>query len=304
MPLLLLQSALAVLTIEVLRRRVWPKLHHTAYPELVIDVWGPIILIMPALFLVGRVDGSVANSWIPIAGPIGVGALGIGAAMMVSPPTEPSPLHQPIRLVSLICWAFVGVFLLLLGAAHELTIGTGQLTFAIAAVMLWMHTPVAVPNHKSQDDPEAAIGRWLMISLALAVGHGWVARSVDPGFAPISGAILMMTGGAALVAAAAQLGPNGATRLAGWAAALGPMFGIGVLSLMNLIPGVIAARDAWTTSIAFGFGRFAPEAVALIVLAALVAMLATRRRTLPAVGIVLILLAATGIAWRLAMSVG
>ena len=36
--------------------------------------------------------------------------------------------------------------LLLLGAAHDLTVWTGQCTFAIAAVLLWMNTPHPGPR--------------------------------------------------------------------------------------------------------------------------------------------------------------
>ena len=111
-------------------------------------------------------------------------------------------------------------------------------------------------------------GPWLAIALLCAAGQGGAALvTIDR--LPTASAWLLV-GYAVLAAISAVVaGGSWAIRVGGWAAVLGTLFGLGTLSLVKLAPmsldvfrGAGVSRNLF---VADGFGRYATEAVLLMV---------------------------------------
>jgi hypothetical protein len=323
--LLIVQAAGAVIALRLLIRFIYPALDRIEHPELFADVWAPLAIVVPFLFLTGAVGSSVSEGgWGPIGGPIWCGLAAIGSAMIVSRDAATPGAAPAVRLW--ITCAVTGVVLLLLGAAHELTVWAGQCTFAAAAVLLWVNTPAvasgaAKARPKSNQRREMVAGLAMLFALLAAVVQGVagliIARgamseaaatggeAVDAWLDPIqaraiSEAMMVAYGGAAVAGAARAAGPAWAMRIGGWAAAIGPLFAIGLMSLIHLMPRavriIVGAEVQVSDAVAFGFGAFAFEGTTLMLLP-LLGWWSTR---LPARGRILVGIAVIGLGAALA----
>jgi hypothetical protein len=295
--ILVVQAVCAIVGVETLRRCVYPALRgiDAGAPSVVLDVWVPLVIVGPLLFVIGRLDANVVGAgWTPVGGPVCVGLVGLGMALR----TGDAPRAGAWALGAA---AGAGLLLLLLGAAHDLSIWTGQVTFALAAVVLWMNTPV--PGHATgAETPRVAAG--VLIALVCAVGQGVCAVLVPERAAGASIGLLFLAGGAAAFAARGA-GGAAAARIAIWTAGLGPLLAIGFISLVRLAPMsariVMGEEVEVTPLIAHGFGAYAFEAVMLMVMPAVVVVAGrldgTGRRRL---GLLLALAAVAVAAWRVA----
>jgi len=306
------QATLSIVGVEQFRRRVFPAVNALRQPEIVMDVWGPLSLVLPMLFFIAQTKYSVRGpGWMPIGAPVTCGVFALGVALVRRGGSS-------IRFVdvvgggrlphrALLACAGSGLFLLLLGAAHDLTLWMGHTAFLIAALLLWLNTPEllhqvdAAPPDAAQSRAGAGIG----IALLCAIGQGLATLWISPGDARFSGAMMVATAAMSLSAAAVVAGPMAALRVGGWAAAYGVLFGIGLLSMARLLPATIQiVRDGHASGvnrIAFGFGAYAIEAIALLVMAG-IAFLFDRidARTARGLGWLIIIATALLTAWRLA----
>ena len=300
--LLVAQAALAVAGLVALNRRVFPALGMLRQPELVADVWAPLALVLPLVLLCGRVGETVRGvGWAPIGGPVCVGALAVGASMIAGMRGAKTTALNPWALV---CWAGGGFLLLLLGAVHDLMIWTGQVIFALAAVLLWMNTPPYIPRSQRSHTPaERWAGVGMLIAICCALGQGIIGLFISDEKLPVSVGLMMGYGAAAGAGAARLAGWPWSARIAGWAATIGLLLGIGAISLLRLLPlatGVALNRaGAITPEVAHSFGIYAVEATMLLLLPviALVAVLSARFVQVVA-GIAVIGLCAALAAWR------
>ncbi|MHC5023071.1 MAG: hypothetical protein ACYTGG_04060 [Planctomycetota bacterium] len=280
------QSALALVALHGLWRHVLPVTATLRQPGIVLDVWGPLALVMPLLFTGSLVDGAVSGpGWTAVGGPVVAAALGGGvAACLTTGAGVPGSAAGLVRC-GLAC-AGAGVLLVLLGAAHELTTSVGQAAFAAAAVLLWINTPAvdAVAARTAPTAEQARAGGWMVVVVGCSIGQGVTSLWVDPGWTPVSTGLMVGYAAAAIALAGWRGGPSAWRRLAGWSAALGVLLSLGIVSLIQLLPRV---RDAIASGglesadalrrIAYGFGHLAPEAVLLIVLGTIVATGEDRR---------------------------
>jgi hypothetical protein len=302
--LLLVQAALAVVALHLLNRRVFPHMRAARQPELIADVWAPLAMVLPLLFLAGRVGATVRGiGWAPIGGPICAGVLTLGAAMVAG---RDEPQTTRPGAAALLCWAGAGLVLLMLGAAHELSIWTGQCIFALAAVLLWLNTPsLGHPPGRGTTLRPLGGGMSMAFVLLCAIGQGMAGLLITGPASAISAAMMIAYAAAAGAGAAVLAGPGWAMRIGGWAAAIGMMLGVGIISLLRLMPQALVItldpRSPARSEVAHSFGAYALEAVLLMLVPAAAAG-ATRlpRRTAIALGIGCILLGAAVATWRLA----
>lgn len=303
------QAACAIVTIEQLRRRVFPAVKWLPQPELAVDVWTPLILALPMILRAWRVEGKVASEgWIAFGGPVAAAMMAAGAAMAASGRRDGERAFRPVGLLA--AWIGAAAFLMLLAAAHDLTLWTGQCAFAIGALLLWMNTPAGGDPRSSPSDPaQSAAGVGMTLALLASVGQGWIALTRTGPDASISGAMVLATAGMSLAAAAGAAGPAIAIRVGGWTAAYGILLSAGTVSLTHLLPRAMeAARTGQARAIervGGGFNGLAIEASLLLLAAGAAAALAANampsgrwlRRT---IGMILIAAAAALGAWRLA----
>jgi hypothetical protein len=301
--LLVLQAALALLAVVQLQRVVKSAVD-PAYRALVLDVWGPATVVAPMLFFAGRVDDIVAGvGWIPLGGPIACGVIGLGVALIV----KDREGGGRIDYRTIAAWTGAGIVLLLLGAAHHLTLWLGQCAFAAGAVLLWLNTPKVEAVGATANPREDARGGWLLVgALSCAVGQGIVGLLVTPAVVGISGGVMVAYAAAVVVTVARIAGGGAGLRLGGWAAAYGVLLGLGVLALIHLLPQAVRALTdphAQTTAhVAYGFGRYAGEATALVALGgAAVALRRLDRAVQTVAGAAVLALAVAAAAWRLAV---
>jgi hypothetical protein len=226
------------------------------------------------MFFVGRVDTTVRGAgWMMIGGPIAVATLAMAASYVA---VRPAALEErsggsvrPMRRVAVHSIG-AGAILLLLSAAHDLTLWAGQCAFAMGAVLLWMNTP---DSHVDAGEPresssvrQAGVG--MTIALACAVGQGAASMMSGPGTAGISGAMMLAAAAMAVAAAARLAGPAHATRIGLWAATYGVLLGLGMLSIKRLVPSAWEVVETGETlpigRVVSGFGAYAYEAVALM----------------------------------------
>lgn len=304
---LFVQGALTIVTIDQFRRRVFPFIADLQEPESILDVWAPLAMVIPMMFFVGRVNVSVRGvGWIPLGGPATCGLIALGASMAAC-----TRLSSDLDWRNNWTWRLrcactgTGVLLLMLGAAHNLTLWIGQCAFAIGALLMWMNSPELRAEARSgMSTEQARAGVGMTVAMLGAIGQGAAALLAPREFAPISGA-LMIAGAAAVSAAAARsAGPGAAARIGGWAATYGVLLSLGLLSVMRLVPHAIETiRDNRTTmikNVASGFGAYGFEAMVMILLTAMVAAIMrwprlNRRR----LGAALIIAGAVLAAWRL-----
>ena len=310
---LAIEAALAVIALRVMARRVLPALR--ASPQagdaaLLIDVWLPLTMALPMIILAGWVGLNGHHGWTAaIGGPPLLGLIALALACMVG---TVSGLQRTVSAAAVLIWCAAGAVLLLLGAAHQLTIFAGQCAFAIAAVLLWQNTPMedasstngGTDSREPQHDHLAAamLGNVL---LAAGIGACCVMLAEDPLHAALSQSIAIVFAACALAAAARRLSFDDMLRVGGWTATYGLLFALGIMSLTKLSPIVAASlRDSDLPPlppVARGMGMYAPEAMALLALGGLAfgarAIPSRSRRIL---GMMLLTLLAAWLAWRLA----
>jgi hypothetical protein len=302
--LLIVQAALAVTGLGLLNRKVFPAMGAARQPELIADVWVPLAVVLPMLFLAGRVDMTVRGvGWVPVGGPVCAGILALGAATLAARGAlkEVGADHR-----ALACWAGAGLVLLMLGAAHDLTVWTGQCAFALAAVLLWMNTP-PLP-HSARTAPAGrptAAGPWMGAVFLCAIGQGVVGLLLTGSASAISAAMMVGYAAAAGAGAATLGGPAWAVRIGGWSAAIGMLLGVGLISLLRLAPQALAVavfpQARVSVEVAHSFGAYALEGMLLLLLpaAALAAVrLPQRSRWLLGAGMIFVGAAVAG--WRVA----
>jgi hypothetical protein len=269
-------------------------------------------LVVPVLFLAGRVEASVAEvGWPAIGGPVMLGAIAVAAALLSR---RNNRSLDPGRW-AMGCWVGVGLVLFLLGAAHELTVWTGQACFALAAVMLWINTPAAEPSRSNgtSTTPARHAGWGMFIVLLLSAAQGFVLSRLPREATSIGVAIALAFSGIGVAASAVAAGPAWAVRVGGWSASLGVLLAIGLLSLLHLLPQSVAMfvdplhRSAMgaasvSTEVAYGFGHFALEAIILIALPLAIPILARLEGSAERIaGGVLLIAAAAVTAGRVAL---
>ena len=315
---LFVQAALAIVMVEQLRRRVFPAVLRAPQPELVLDVWGPLALVMPMLFFVSRVETTVrGEGWVTAGGPVVVGLLGLAMGLAVYRHRAiPMSIGEEenritLRMRDVVAWTGVGALLVLLAAAHDLTIWIGQCAFAVGAVLLWINTPdeppAAMLRGGGHDDAAAAqVGFGMMLALLCAAGQGGASLMMSGSAVGISAGMMIMAAAMSLAAAAQLVGPVAAIRLGGWAAAYGVLLGLGLLAAVRLLPTVIQAiqihRVGPIGRIASGFGAYALEGCLMLVFGAAALMLQrmSHDAARAALGWSVLALAALLAAWRLA----
>jgi hypothetical protein len=203
--------------------------------------------------------------------------------------------------------ACAAVLLLLLGAAHELTVWVGQAAFATGAMLLWLCIPAHVRTQPTNADVRVAWG--LIAAMCLSLGGGVAAVRAGGESAAISSMISVMAACSVVVLAARSCGRCAAVRIGGWAGVYGLFFGVGtlgvahmtrqVLMLWSLPPGA-TGNGPLPTHVAAGFGAFAPDAVlalasAMLLLSSARVESAWRR----AAGLGLLVAAVGLVTWRL-----
>jgi hypothetical protein len=265
------QAALAVTGLGLLNRKVFPALRAARQPELIADVWAPLAVVLPMLFLAGRVDMTVRGvGWVPVGGPVCAGVLALGAATLAA---RGASRDSGVDYRALACWAGSGLVLLMLGAAHDLTVWTGQCAFALAAVLLWMNTPPA--SHSAGPAPvgrPTAAGPWMGAVFLCAIGQGVAGLLLTGSASAISAAMMVGYAAAAGAGAAALGGPGWAVRIGGWSAAIGMLLGVGLISLLRLAPQALAVavfpQARVSVEVAHSFGAYALEGMLLLLLPA------------------------------------
>ena len=298
---LMIQALVAAVTVEQLRRNVFPALNQLHAPSLITDVWAPLVLLLPMLFFLSRLrDGDVNGAaWVGVGGPIVCAVIGLGAALIVSRPSVPA-----LPWASMAIWTGAGVVLLLLAAAHHLTLWMGQSAFALAAVLLWINTPDDAGSAEQMSSVQLRAGVGLVLALIAAVAHGTVSVFVPDKLIMISGALTVAAATMSMGAASRCAGPDVTIRIGGWSIAYGTLLALGVLSLLRLVPAAYssAVHDVVIPvhRVARGFEEYWIESTIAMTFAtavvALMRMSAVFRRV---IGLCLIAAAAILAAWRL-----
>jgi len=196
--------------------------------------------------------------------------------------------------------------LLLLGAAHEVSLWVGQCAFAIAAILLWINTPDDDGSNRAAPRPPHRAGGAMMVALLAAIGQAVLLQRVGDENRRIAAAVSMAATISVLAAAVRLAGSTIAARLAGWLAVFGLLFSLGSLSLVHLVPRMIEYSQTGSTTIfqrvGYGFGAFAWEATLMIGATALICgqqripMIAQR-----VIGTILLIAGAFLMAWRLSL---
>jgi hypothetical protein len=303
---LAIQALFAVIGLRLLVRRVLPALHGTPHVEIFTDVWGPLTIVGPMLFLAVRVRDQVTGiGWLAVDGPLLIALMGAGMAMtrrgIIG---SPAPRPDAAMKRGIVTAACAAIFLLLLGAAHDLTLWMGQCAFAVGAVLLWINTPLdrLTAAHNQQND--AGAGLAITAAAPCALIQGLAMLHADDQTRLSSGALAIVSAAVVLAAAARISGPAACLRLAMWSAALGVFFGIGLISLMHMLPEAIRAIRTGEAGpvhrVARGFGAFAPEASALLLVCAFQLVHQRLRSQYVAwIGIAALMAASAAVVWRL-----
>ncbi|MHC5005267.1 MAG: hypothetical protein ACYTJ0_19365 [Planctomycetota bacterium] len=271
---LVAQALLAAIAVRELARHVFPAVPRMNHPQLVTDVWAPLAIVAPLLFLAGRTAGSVRGlGWTGIGAPVVCGWIAVAAMLVVARPVDPAagPRRRDLAAAGL-----TGLLLLLLGAAHVMSIWVGQCAFALAAVLLWVNTPSpGDPEHEETEAPARA-GLGMLVALAAALAQGLLAWRAEP---PVTAVVAGMAVGYAVIAicAAGAAGPGATLRVGLWSAVFGVLLGLGVLAFAVVLPTAIdvfaGSGTSVVTTVADGFGAYAGEAVALVLLAGVLPVL-------------------------------
>jgi hypothetical protein len=270
---------------------------------------GPLTLALPMIAAAFRTDWSIADNsdhagWIVLGAPAACGLLALGVACLARSHSGDQPLRGTLAPLLIAASTFAGAVLLLLGAAHHLTIWAGQCAFAAGAVLLWMNSPDFSGEHSGAVELRASGG----VSLMLLCG---VIQALAVGFASqsmlnIAAGLILMHVTMVLALASGLASPIDAIRMGAWAATLALLLGLGAISLRHMLPRAIAVmqgvHDRPPLRVAYGFGAFALEASIMLTLGALAIGLQRVPAAFPRriIGGVLIVAAAVLAGWRLA----
>lgn len=309
------------MSLHIVRWHVLPRLVHAGQPQIIVDVWLPVALVMPMIFAVSSIRADARDGWAAFGGPILCAILAAALAMIArsgrsSAFGEGSLLHEedatgtlwPLRVRLLGAAMLSGLVLLMLGAAHTLSIWIGQAAFAIIAVLLWINTPDdAPPAGDERDGVGAGLGIAMMSIVVLAIAQGASSLGVEAQQTELSSALMIAHAAAALGMTAFLVSPGIAVRIGLWAASVGVLGSLGVLSLMYVLPRAASAAmslaegyEPVPQQIAYGFGAFAFEATALLVLApAMLVLLQIESVLRRAIGWLFVLGAMVLIAYRM-----
>lgn len=299
---LVAQALCAAAVVDQLRRNVFPALHQLNAPSLITDVWAPLAIVMPMVFFLYRAtSGSVAGiAWMGVGAPVAVATAGLGGALIVK-----RWEHAAFNSTSIAMWTGSGLTLLLLGAAHDLTMWMGQFALALAAVLLWVNTPDESDDLTNPGAMQLRAGWGLMLAVLAAGAQGAASMFVPAEWTMISGGIVVASSVMSLAAAARLAGAEAATRISGWAMSYGILLALGVLSLLRLVPAAYAAaHNEFVTPVrrvAFGFGTYWLEGtIAMSFALAAVGLMRAPTAVRRIIGFGLIVAAAVLAAWRLA----
>lgn len=335
---LLAQAVAAIIMIIALWRLALPALGRLTEPALLLDVWLPVTLVAPLLTFsllaihrdhagqdAGATDavaGSVVGiGWVSLGGPILLAALIVGAALIQSnrhANLEPSEetvrkaasnvapwILRDWRPRAALAAVLAGLVILLLGAAHVLTMWIGNCAFALAAVLLWINTPDesddVAPGEVNNPELQR-MGFGMVAAVFAAIGQAVMvvpAGEVEPVSSMTIATVSAVVAGVLVVRAA---GDANAIRVGLWTGGLGILFALGVLSLGVLLPRAILAirldADPGPPVVAHGFGVYAFEAVILIALPAAMLVLRMHRSQRMCCGIGLLGVTGLVAAWR------
>ncbi len=166
--------------------------------------------------------------------------------------------------------------------------------------MVWIPE---LPTRVNED--EMYVGYAMLWVLLCSLGQGLAAVFCDQEWWPLSGAMMIAYALMALAATARLCGPQSAIRLGGWTATYGVMFGLGLASLLFMLPTVyeVLTGEAPKISdrVAHGFGTYALEGSLLLILGPAgwlsIRLNVTSRRLC---GILALLATSALAAWRLA----
>jgi hypothetical protein len=278
--LLAAQAIFAIFGLRQLARNVLPELPRMRHSQLILDIWAPLAVVGPMLFLIGRSSNSVSGpGWLAVGGPLLCAIFGVGLALARAGALRRVDVLEDSSIS--LCGAGVaaagaGLLILLLGAAHDMTIWVGQCAFAIGAVLLWINTPSDAEDSQHgamahASEKRAGLGMAAMVSCSLVQGH--VVMNMRGPLTMVSEIMVFMYAVLALAFIAKIAGPQVCARVGLWGAALGVFFGLGLISLSSMIPEALRilrfGHGQPLNKIASGFGMLAPEAAGVIVVAGL-----------------------------------
>ena len=301
--MLVVQAGLAVVGLHALRSGAQAAVRSGGARPLLINVVVPLALVVPMVLLAVRVNNSVHGlGWIPIGGPISCAMFAVACAMIVGIRFEPRGLAPKPRLLAM--WICTGVVLLLVTAAHELAVMVGQVAFAAAAVLLWFNTPDETPAEINRAQKPSRGHYGLEIAAFCSLGQAILALMIDPSVIKISGALMVTYAAMGSAIIACILGPGAAVAAGGWGAIYGVLFGLGLMSLREIVPlairTILGGDPTAFRHVAFGFGAYAPEAALMLAVAAVGASMGRIQPYVQRIaGICLAHAAAIWCAWRL-----
>lgn len=300
------QLVLVAAALHVWRWYVLPELPRIVQRELIVDVWGPVSLVLPMLFSVVWVGYAIREDGWPLLGvPIVSGLFAVAMAAIITPGTDaqvecadrPSLGWTPSMMASI-----AGTVLLLLGAAHVMNIWMGQVAFALLAVVLWINTPAAQEGEASREQVRCWGGMIVIVLCGFAMGG--TVMLVAESHRSLSTLIMLAYPCIAVAMAARYAGSSICARLGAWVASLGVIGALGAISIMHMAPQavrlVLGGQPSDVRFVAYGFGAFAFEAVLLLVMPlvalAMVQLSAGGRRV---VGVGVVLICVVLVAWRM-----
>lgn len=274
---MVIQAFLAVAGLRMMLFRVFPNLSRIHHSALVIDIWGPITIVLPMMVMVGHLDGDVRSSgWVSVGGPLLCAYLTFGLIFLAGRNTDVMQARPTSR--TLVIWMGLGLIYLLLSIAYTMTIWTGQVLFAMGAVLMWINTPDVAGHAQTLREEDTRVVSGVTLALLFGVGQGIAGYLVEPDYRSISGAMMIVYAVMILAGAVRIAGTNIALRLGGWAATYGMLFSLGTASLLFMIPTVIGYfmgnQPSISVGVARGFGLYAFEAMGLLLLGPAVLLVA------------------------------
>ena len=142
------------------------------------------------------------------------------------------------------------------------------------------------------------------IAALCSLGQAILALMIDPSVIKISGALMVTYAAMGGAIIACILGPGAAVAVGGWGAIYGVLFGLGLMSLREIVPlairTILGGDSTAFRHVAFGFGAYAPEAALMLAVAAVGASMGRIQPYVQRIiGICLAIATAMLCAWRL-----
>ena len=246
--MLLLQVLAAAASVRIFASRIAPNIQLLHKPAGTIDSLGPFALALPLIATGWRAEWDAHGAtWIPVGAPVVIAILALGVALLAaamsgrSPHASAAPLdgadRPSIPVLHAVTWSAAGGLLLLLGAAHDLTMWVGQSVFAAGAVLLWMTTP-ELPRHEP-DAVDAQVGGGLTLTLLCSIVQAVALSFVPLRYLPIAAALAIAHAGMIVALTARLSDSSAAIRIGGWTAVYGILLGLGTISLRHLLPAAL-----------------------------------------------------------------